>query len=154
MNIKDIRRNNLIALKDKAGGQWTDLETVVGTSANYFRQLGSGHRNVGDKIARMCEAAFNLPNGWMDTPQKPELIVADEAHRGEPRLGLDNVDYLEKAIFEVELICMEEAISLTPHMKAAAITNVYSAAAKSDWALTDSWATAAADSLHGKLQVI
>lgn len=73
MDIYQTRRQNLLALIDRATGAAT-LAERCGSSPQYISQLvnqtkdpKTGRaRTMGDKFARRLEAAFDLPGGWMD----------------------------------------------------------------------------------------
>jgi hypothetical protein len=76
MDIKDIRRRNLLALindylfrhpkSGKAG-----FAEEVGIPPSQLSQLSSdrGIRNIGDVMARRIEVSLALPHGWMDSPK-------------------------------------------------------------------------------------
>jgi len=42
------------------------LAQLSGQSAAYLRQCRTGHRNIGEKLARSIESELGLPPGWMD----------------------------------------------------------------------------------------
>jgi Peptidase S24-like len=65
MDNKEIRLTNLLALVDEAGSK-TELARRVGTNANYLTQITTGHRSVGDDLARDLEKGMSKAPGWLD----------------------------------------------------------------------------------------
>jgi hypothetical protein len=57
-----IRLNNLLSLKLGA----TELSDRVGGRYTYWRDLLSGNKSFGEKIARKAEEKLGLPRGWLD----------------------------------------------------------------------------------------
>lgn len=82
VDIKQIRRKNMLALI--GNGKRAEFARKVGTDPAYISQILSTKTkaDIGDSLARMIEAAFGLPHGWMDrehgpTEQRfPEELVA------------------------------------------------------------------------------
>ena len=78
MNVKEIRRLNLLGLCNKFG------RTIVASKCgyddvNYLNQLTNqnvARTQIGDKTAARIEEAFEKPAGWMDAPH-PEIWVSD-----------------------------------------------------------------------------
>jgi hypothetical protein len=58
-----IRLKNLLSLKHSA----TELSDRVGGRYTYWRDLLSGDKSFGEKIARKIEEKLSLPRGWLDT---------------------------------------------------------------------------------------
>lgn len=67
MDIYDIRRENLKALVENAGGP-TRFADKTGRSQSQISQLLTG-KNIGAKLARAIEREIGLPVSWMDHPQ-------------------------------------------------------------------------------------
>lgn len=67
MDIRVIRRHNLLHLVREAGGQ-KPLADRSGVSAAYISQVLSRkvNRHVGHSMARRLEAGMGKPYGWMD----------------------------------------------------------------------------------------
>lgn len=67
MDIREIRRQNLIALR-KQFGSVREIADRVETDANYISQLlgGKGKYFMGHTMARRLEQACDKPDGWMD----------------------------------------------------------------------------------------
>lgn len=60
--------------------------------AGYIRQIKTGQRNVGEKVARDLEEAIGLPLGWLDIPHGEELfLMLRAALRGVPPEGLQDL---------------------------------------------------------------
>lgn len=60
--------------------------------AGYLRQIKTGQRNVGEKVARDLEEAIGLPLGWLDIPHGEELFVMLRAAlQGVPAEGLQEL---------------------------------------------------------------
>lgn len=67
--VKDIRKTNINTLSEKYGRD--ALASKLGyPDTVYINQLCRGHGSFGGSTARKIEAAFDLPNGWMDQPHK------------------------------------------------------------------------------------
>jgi hypothetical protein len=67
MDIRVIRRHNLLHLVREAGGQ-KRLAERTGVSAAYLSQVLSRkvNRHVGHSLARRLESGMEKPYGWMD----------------------------------------------------------------------------------------
>lgn len=74
MDIKTIRHANLQLLIDRYGSQ-KRLAEAADLDPGHLSQLHTGHRKIGDKVARDIEERLHLPFGWMDQRQL-------EAHSG------------------------------------------------------------------------
>lgn len=72
MENKEIRKANLESLieqkRQESGMTKAQFAELVDTSPATLSQLtgDNPNRNIGDKMARKIEGAFNLPSGWMD----------------------------------------------------------------------------------------
>lgn len=66
MDSSEIRRLNLMAIRDKYGREGASTRT--GLSLEQVSQLTSPNieKNIGKKIARRIEGSLGLPFGWMD----------------------------------------------------------------------------------------
>ena len=67
MNVKEIRRENLRLLGEKYEKQ-AEFARASAIASPYMNQLISGHRDMGDKMARKLEHQLGLPENWMDHP--------------------------------------------------------------------------------------
>ena len=65
MEIKEIRRHNLLILIDRNGGQ-EQLSKLTGHAPSMFSNIKTRTRRMGDRMARSMECALNLGPGWMD----------------------------------------------------------------------------------------
>lgn len=66
MDISEIRRSNLRTLLGRFAST-AEFERLHPTfSAGYLRQITSGERNLGARVARRLEAEFGMAKGWMD----------------------------------------------------------------------------------------
>jgi len=67
MDINQIRRDNLRALADRAGGRPALAERLNIAYAQLNHYIGKTPvRNIGPNMARKAEKSFSLPLGWMD----------------------------------------------------------------------------------------
>ena len=64
---QQARVKNLIKLINEYGTQ-AKLAEVTGFDASFISQLKTGHRPMGEKVARSIEASTGRPPLWMDTP--------------------------------------------------------------------------------------
>ena len=67
MNIRDIRRHNMLALIKQCDTQ-ADFAYKLGVQPNEISQIKSktAPRNMGEELARRIEKVFKLNDGWMD----------------------------------------------------------------------------------------
>lgn len=65
MNIKEIRKNNLLRLIRDFKTQESFADAVE-LDPRYISQLVRGNRNIGDRTAAKVEQALQLPAGAMD----------------------------------------------------------------------------------------
>lgn len=73
MNIKDIRRNNLLKLKAEFGS-FAALAKRTNTDASYLSQVNIKARDMGHDVARRLESALGKTPGWMDTQHNPQKV--------------------------------------------------------------------------------
>lgn len=67
MTIKDIRRENMLALAKSIGGITPMANRLDKSQSQISHLIGSKPiKKIGDKIAAQIEQAFNKPRGWMD----------------------------------------------------------------------------------------
>lgn len=67
MDIKGIRRENLRRLRKKDENQREQADRL-GISPAYLSQIMTGHRDLGEKVAREIEVQIGLPPFWLDQP--------------------------------------------------------------------------------------
>lgn len=69
MDIREVRRQNLIALRSEKGSVRA-LADLIDTDPNYLSQIlgGKGRHFMGHTLARRLESALKKPKGWMDQP--------------------------------------------------------------------------------------
>jgi hypothetical protein len=79
MDIREIRRENLAALKREIG-TLRALADQAPTDPNYLSQILGGKGNVGHQLARKLEKAAKKPVGWMDQ-EHPLPAQAEESIR-------------------------------------------------------------------------
>lgn len=71
MNVKQIRVLNLKRfIKEKADEKQAKFSELYGLNKGHVSQMVTGHRDMGDKVARKIESALGLPPGAMDTLPK------------------------------------------------------------------------------------
>ena len=68
MDNKEIRRQNMLLLK--GGGTLEELAERTGSNPAHLSQINTGHRKMGDELARRFEKRFRKAMGWMDAPHK------------------------------------------------------------------------------------
>lgn len=72
MNKYDVRRNNLLRIKNElCGGKQKELAIKIGRTSSYLSRMLSepgktGHRRIAEDMADVITNAFNLPQGWLD----------------------------------------------------------------------------------------
>lgn len=66
MTEHELRRRNLAALIGTERGAIADFAEKVGYSDGYISQLLSGHRNIGEKVARKIEKAIGVRTKLLD----------------------------------------------------------------------------------------
>lgn len=64
--VKVIRVERLEALIKEYGGV-ERVARLARQNASYLSQCRSGHRGMGDRVARSIEENIGLPSGWMDS---------------------------------------------------------------------------------------
>jgi len=70
------RQSRLQQLLDaRAGGRQVDLARMIGRSPAVVWQYLSGHREMGEQLARHIERKLSLPKGWMD---ETDMSVRDD----------------------------------------------------------------------------
>lgn len=81
MEIKEIRRENLLVLLEEFGTA-TSLASAAGTDAAYISQIKSKKtkREIGDNLARRLEKAGGKTRGWMDQLHRHQKEA--ESHGG------------------------------------------------------------------------
>jgi transcriptional regulator with XRE-family HTH domain len=69
-NVDDkmqLRRSNLLRLKEQTRDEWQTLAKRLGTTKSWLSQLSTGHRPFSEKTARGFEKKLGLSSGWFDT---------------------------------------------------------------------------------------
>lgn len=66
MDVREVRRQNLICLVADAESRKTYALKLGYKDSNYLSQLLKGFCVIGDKTARKVEVAENLALGWLD----------------------------------------------------------------------------------------
>ncbi|MBT3032975.1 MAG: hypothetical protein AB2669_16735 [Candidatus Thiodiazotropha endolucinida] len=65
VNIRTIRKSNLLAQIDRFGSQ-REFAERVGLAPAHVSQLVTDRRNMGDEVARRIERNLDLADGYMD----------------------------------------------------------------------------------------
>lgn len=78
MDIREIRRQNLVTLRQELGSV-KEIADLVDTDANCISQLLSEKSRyyMGHNMARRLERACKKPSGWMDQSHADEALEAD-----------------------------------------------------------------------------
>jgi hypothetical protein len=78
MELADIRLQNTLLLRDHFGRKWraegdarartleTSFAALVEVNPSYWSQIKSGHRHIGEKLARQIEVKCKVPVGSLD----------------------------------------------------------------------------------------
>lgn len=97
MDNAQIRYRNIRYLIELNGGLnsggLTRVAERLGKSQGQVSHFAGENpiKNIGNKVARDIETAFDKPRGWMDKPQWPEDRVGEPVHAYEVR-GVDGQD--------------------------------------------------------------
>lgn len=116
MDIKTIRRNNLRALISRYGTQ-KRLADAASLSVAHVSHMNTGHRAVGDKIARQIEQHLDLAFGWMDAAEHDSnqahqpLAAYETVGDAELAKALQKYTALDHAFRQYILIKMEELLT-------------------------------------------
>ncbi len=79
-------------IDEKFEGKQADFARAINRSPSLVWQCLSGHRNIGEKLARDIESKLRLKRGWLD-----DAVILDEVHRAEDsqsRVSEQRVEYL------------------------------------------------------------
>jgi len=71
MDVKQIRRENLLGLIRANEGKIARLARVADANASLLSQIKNGTRDMGYDLARALEKSLELQRGWMDAQQFP-----------------------------------------------------------------------------------
>lgn len=85
MNVKTIRRANLIALLDKHDRD-VDFAELGGIAPGHLSQMKTGVRQVGDEVAARIEQRLRLEPGWMDRDHSPRVAEEQAVYNAPPRV--------------------------------------------------------------------
>lgn len=77
MLIKEVRLKNLQCLFRQRDILQKDFAALVATSPPVFNQYMTGHRQIGDRMARKVEQHLKLPLGWMDQRNSEDWDLAN-----------------------------------------------------------------------------
>lgn len=86
MNKYDVRRNNLLRIKNElCGGKQKELAIKIGRTSSYLSRMLSepgktGHRRIAEDMADVITNAFNLPQGWLDANAPIPFIETLHCH--------------------------------------------------------------------------
>jgi hypothetical protein len=79
MELADVRLQNTLLLRDHFGRKWraegderartleTSFANLIEVNPSHWSQIKSGHRHIGEKLARQIEAKCKVPQGSLDT---------------------------------------------------------------------------------------
>lgn len=70
MDVREIRKNRLITLIHEYKTQRA-LADAIGRPPSLISQIATGHRGMGEDLAREIEQQVNKPPGWMDGKEDP-----------------------------------------------------------------------------------
>lgn len=78
MELADVRLHNTLLLRDHFGRKWraegderartleTSFANLIEVNPSHWSQIKSGHRHIGEKLARQIEAKCKVPQGSLD----------------------------------------------------------------------------------------
>lgn len=92
MTIEETRLINLRALIHESGSP-VEAATLLRMEPSQLSQISGRNptRNIGSRLARRIEAAWNKPKGWLDIAQTPQLKLAEERSNYNVQAGPDVV---------------------------------------------------------------
>jgi plasmid maintenance system antidote protein VapI len=89
--ILDIRYRNYLELRKRLReierdefperGALTRFADKIGMPPRYVSHIHNKRKTIGHLIARRIEAAFDLPNGWLDVDHAAGSLIMDPAAR-------------------------------------------------------------------------
>lgn len=100
MNTYEIRRKNLIILKDKfCNGRIAELADKLNKNPSYVSRLlyeegRANRKNISDKVLSDIEKTFNLPRGWMDGLATYDLVPSIIHHTNSDKINGVKIDVL------------------------------------------------------------
>jgi hypothetical protein len=89
--VTEIRQLNLKKLEVYYGSQ-VALADILGSTPARVNHLLTGHRNIGEKVARKFELALKKPQGWMDSihddsaTNNPDIIDLSKYNEDQQRV--------------------------------------------------------------------
>ena len=83
-NLSALRSVNMLALITRAGSREMFCE-LSGCSPGHVGQMATGHRAMGELVARRIEVAFNLPAYWMDQQHDEDGTTTNEPQTYQPK---------------------------------------------------------------------
>lgn len=102
MNVKEIRRENALALAESVGGKAKFARKMGWTTSRVSQIIGSNaNRNIGDQAAKDIENAFGKGRGWLDQLHTQEVENPDLP--GNDALLLDAMRAVKKEIRQLGL---------------------------------------------------
>lgn len=78
MTVKEIRLHNARLLQDTLPGGQDEMCTLLKKGQSQVSSFMGKNpkKNIGDKIAKQIEEAFNKPKGWLDTYHRSAKEIA------------------------------------------------------------------------------
>ncbi|MFY8049097.1 MAG: hypothetical protein ACOVNS_09805 [Erythrobacter sp.] len=85
MELADVRLQNTLLLRDHFGRKWraegderartleTSFANLVEVNPSHWSQIKSGHRHIGEKLARQIEAKCKVPQGSLEAAGAEEM---------------------------------------------------------------------------------
>ena len=93
-----------VLLKERADGEQSKLARLLNKQPAQISHWFTGHRPIGEKVARDIEMAMQLPRGWLDDDAIDTVAIKDE----EPRAACvvhtidDAIDTITNAINQLK----------------------------------------------------
>jgi plasmid maintenance system antidote protein VapI len=96
--LMDLRRRNLVALKDQWGGEWQTLAKKLKVTASHLSQIQSGHRPFSERTARQFEEKLGLAEKWLDLDKTTAVGTSQNDDGALLETIVDSLDSALKAI--------------------------------------------------------
>jgi hypothetical protein len=77
MDIYEIRRVNFLKLLEKSHSD-REFADATASTPSHVSQMKTGHRPIGDQVARRIEDKLHLEHGWMDQLHIEESELPEE----------------------------------------------------------------------------
>jgi plasmid maintenance system antidote protein VapI len=108
INIRTIRKSNLLAQIDRFGSQRAFAEQA-GLAPAHVSQMVTDRRNMGDEVARRIEKNLDLSEGYMDVQHQSEGYPGYEYAGHRTKVADNDSDALHSMLLKIDRV--EQALS-------------------------------------------